>query len=529
MNFVSAEFLLFLAVLTALYYLIPKRGQWLLLLVGSLLFYAAAGWRFLIFLVVTATTVWFAARRIDEIGAAGAAWLKEHKAELSPEEKKAKKAAVKKRQHGVFLAGLLLNLGILAVLKYTNFVIANVNSLLSALQARTLAGVDLILPLGISFYTFQAVGYLIDVNRGKVKAERNYLRFLLFVGFFPQLVQGPISRFDQLSETLYGPHDLDWQNISHGLRRIVWGYFKKVVVADRILTAVLTITGKPETYSGAMVLVGMLFYAIELYADFTGGIDISIGAAEMLGIRLAENFDRPYLSRSVEEYWRRWHITMGTWFRDYIFYPLSVSKGMLKLSKWSRQHLGNGFGKRLSVYVSTTIVWFATGIWHGAAWNFVVWGLLNGFAIIISQELTPFYDWFHKHVPVEGKPGWAVFQTVRTFFLMCLFRSLDCYRDVPLTFRMWWSILAKGNFSALTDGTLLKLGLTGADYLVIALGVALMLTVSLLAGKKPVRQRLDEAPALVRSLGTALMILVILVFGAYGIGYDASAFIYGQF
>ena len=174
------------------------------------------------------------------------------------------------------------------------------------------------------------------------------------------------------------------------MQRIMWGYFKKLVIADRILVAVNTIIRDPEVYQGAFALVGMLFYAFQLYADFTGGIDITIGIAQVLGIEVKENFNRPYFSKSIAEYWRRWHITLGTWFRDYLFYPISVSKPMMKVFKFTRERFGGAIGRRIPVYISTITVWFVTGIWHGASWNFIAWGMANCVVIIISQELEPF-------------------------------------------------------------------------------------------------------------------------------------------
>ena len=367
-----------------------------------------------------------------------------------------------------------------------------------------------------------------DVWRGNYPPEKNLGKFMLFVSFFPQLIQGPISRFNELSETLYAPHDFEAENFRSGLMRVLWGYFKKVVIADRMLTAVTAIIDNTQTYSGIFVFIGMVFYAVELYADFTGGIDITIGIARMLGIRMAENFQRPYLSENIEEYWRRWHITMGTWFRDYIFYPLSVSKPTLRFAKKSRALLGDGFGKRLPVYVTTLIVWFATGIWHGASWNFIVWGLLNGIVIILSQELQPFYAWFHSHVKVEGTKIWRAFRVLRTFILMCFLRSLDCYASVGETLRMAASIFTRPNFGAVSAQSFLSLGLNGSDYLLLLLGTLLMIFVSVLGIKKPVLERLNEKPGVCGAIFVTLT-LAILIFGAYGIDYDAARFIYAQF
>ena len=529
MQFVSLGFAAFLAAVFVLYYLLPKRFQWILLLIASYVFYFFAGKTYLIFITVTSVTVYLLGRRIGALSEEQSAYLKAHKAELSAEEKKAYKAGIKKKKRTALLVGLLINLGILAALKYTNFAVRNINSVLSAFGAQgELQLVDFVLPMGISFYTFQAVGYLIDVWRGNYPPEKSLPKFMLFVSFFPQLIQGPISRFNDLSQTLYAPHDFDKKGVTNGFRRVLWGYFKKMVIADRLLTAVTGIIDAPDVYGGIFVFIGMLLYAVELYADFTGGIDITIGIAEMFGIKVKENFDRPYLSKNIEEYWRRWHITMGTWFRDYIFYPLSASKPMLKFVKKSRAALGDGFGKRLPLYVSTLIVWFATGIWHGASWNFIVWGLLNGFVIIISQELQPFYAWFHAHVKVEGTKIWDAFRVVRTFVLMCFIRSLDCYPTVGTTFKMMGEIFLRPNFAAVTGQAFIDLGLGAGDYIVAAVGVVAMTAVSLVGIKRPVRDRLSDN-TFVNCASFVVLALAIVIFGAYGIDYDASRFIYGQF
>jgi len=373
------------------------------------------------------------------------------------------------------------------------------------------------------------MGYIIDVYRGTCDVEDNIFKLGLFISFFPQVIQGPISRFKDLSQTLYQEHSFDFKQISFGLQRILWGYFKKLVVADRILVAVNTLIGDPSTYDGIYVLVGMIFYAIELYADFTGGIDITIGVAQVFGVHITENFERPYFSKDIAEYWRRWHITMGTWFKDYIFYPLSVNPKMLKFSNWSRKTFPNGLGKRIPIYVSSFIVWFATGIWHGASWNFIVWGLLNCLVICLSEEFKPFYEWFHQHFHVQGKTYFKVFQIGRTFLLMSSLRILDCYRDVPLSFQMFGSMFTKWNLPELFQGTLLELGLSMNDYIIIIIGVLLMFSVSMIQRSGSVREKIDQKPVVFKFAVYYVLIFAIILLGAYSVGYDASQFIYNQF
>ena len=524
MYFTSSVFIVFLAVLFLIYYLAPKKYQWMLLLIGSYVFYAWAGAHFLIYVLVTTISTWYCAVRIGDLQSQHKRWMKINKNELTREEKKAAKALMKKISRRWFLFALLLNLGILAVIKYTNFFIGNINAIFgTGLNFWTIA-----LPMGISFYTFQSMGYLIDVYHGKAEAQHDLGKFALFVSFFPQMVQGPISRYNDLAPTLFAEHDFDAVNIRYGLERILWGFFKKLVIADRLVVGVKALINAPEQYTGAWVALAMFLYAVQLYADFTGGIDITIGVAQMFGVKLVENFDRPFFSKDTAEYWRRWHISMGSWFRDYIFYPISVCGWMLKLTNWSRKHLGTVIGKRVPVYLAMAVTWFATGIWHGAAWNFIVWGMLNCLVLIVSQELNPFYEWFHSKVNVRDKWGWKIFQILRTFVLMSAIRILDCYRDVPLTFRQVGTIFTNFNAGEIWGG-LTGLGMTAADWIVVAVGALLMLTVSLVQRKGSVRVQLDRRPAAVQLVLFVLLFYVIVIFGAYGIGYDANQFIYNQF
>lgn len=531
MLFTSYEFIFFVLVTFVLYYVIPKKWQWVLLLLASYVFYFLAGASYLPYIFVTTISSWLIARKITALQTKEEAYLKEHKAELTREERKELKAKEKKKRWHWLLLCLLINIGILAVCKYTNFTIANINSLLSDFGSeKRLSFANLILPLGISFYTFQTMGYMIDVYRGKYAAEKNPFRLALFVSFFPQLIQGPISRFDHLAKTLFAEHHFDTKAISFGLQRILWGYFKKMVIADRMLVAVNTLIQSPEEYKGAYAFVGMLFYAFELYADFTGGIDITIGIAEIFGIRVTENFHRPYFSKNIKEYWNRWHITMGTWFTDYIFYPISVCQPMLKFSRFSRSHFGEIIGKRMPVYVSSFAVWFTTGIWHGASWNFIVWGLGNFVVIMISQELEPLYRKFHEKFPkADGAWSFKVFRVARTILLMSSLRMFDCYRDVPLTFRMFGSIFTTWNWNVLFDGSLLNLGLAGKDYIILLLGLILIFCVSLWQRSGSVREKLHAKPVIARTAIWYGLFLAVLLFGAYGVGYDASQFIYNQF
>ena len=530
MLFTSYEFLAFLAIVLALYYILPKKTQWAVLLAASYAFYALSGIEYLAFIAVTTITSFAAASLMGRVSDGEKRYLEGRGEELSKEEKKAYKAKKKKRRFLILCLALALNFGILAVLKYTAFAVVNVNSLLHTFGAETTLTVpSLILPLGISFYTFQTMGYLIDVYWAKAEAQKNIFKLALFTSFFPQLIQGPISRFSDLAPQLFGEHKFERKNVTYGLQRILWGYFKKLVIADRVLIAVNAAAESPENFGGVYVFLLIILYSVQIYADFTGGIDITIGIAEAMGIRLAENFNRPFSSRSTKEYWNRWHITMGSWFNDYVFNPVSVCRPMLAISKKSRKWFGKKVGKRIPVYLATVITWFLTGLWHGAGWNFIVWGLLNALVIIVSQELEPLYSRFRKRFPrLCASWGYGAFASIRTFLLMGLIRSLDVYRNVPLTFKMWGSIFTKFNLPELLSGGISALGLGLADYIIIVCGCIIMFAVSSLGKERSVRDRLYNRPVLSWCLCGALFVAVIL-FGAYSVGYDASQFIYNQF
>lgn len=533
MSFTSFEFFCFLAVTLLLYYIIPKKLQWGLLLVASFIFYAFAGGFYLPYILVTILSSYIVSMIIKKNTDREKLYLQENKATLDKEQRKKHKANEKKKRFFVLIIGLVINFGMLAVLKYTGFALTNINSIIHIFNKEVSIGIpDLLLPLGISFYVFQTTGYLIDVYREKTQAETNIFKLGLFVSFFPQLLQGPISRHSDLANQLFEEHKCKWENISAGLLRVAYGYFKKLIIADTVMIAISKIIGAPETYTGIYVIFLILAYSVQIYADFTGGIDITIGIAEMLGIKLRENFDHPFASKSTKEYWNRWHITMGSWFTDYVFYPLSICKPMQKLSKWSRSKLGNALGKRVPVYLATIVTWFLTGLWHGASWNFIVWGLLNCLVILISQELSPLYAKFHKTCPrLYASKFWDLFSKSRTFLLMGTIRILDCYRNVPQTFKNVGTIFYRfDTYVEFFQGGIKSLGLGLPEYILLACGIITVYIVSKFqkANEPSLRHRISKSPALTFACIAAL-IFVILIFGSYGLGYNASQFIYTQF
>lgn len=520
MSFISVPFLLFFGAVSLAYYLLPRRWQWGVLLAGSVIFYLTADLRYGIFLTVCTVSGYLAVCRMDDRLRKLDAYLREKP--LTREEKKAARGSVKGKNRLTLAVCLVLNFAMLFVCKALLL-----PAVRTAAEGTVLSFLSLGLPLGISFYLFQTMGYCIDVYRGKAKAQRNFLKFSLFTTYFPYLIQGPISAYGKLEGQLYASHDFDGKQWSFGVQRMLWGYFKKLVIADRIAPLIASLRAPELGGMGFFLLT--LSYAVQIYGDFTGGIDMTIGMSESLGICLPENFIRPYFSKNIAEYWRRWHISLGEWMKDYIFYPISVSGPMLRLSKTARARLGN-FGKRLPVYVASLATWFVTGIWHGLTPNFILWGMLNCLFIVGSEECAPLYARFHNRFHLKEKGWYGSFEILRMFLLMNFIRACDLFPHVGDYFAGFGRMLTNPNFAMLTNGTLLTLGLTGPDFAILGFGIALLFAVSLYQEKKgSVREALWSGNVWLRYGLFFLLLLAVLLMGKYGTGYNAGSFIYNQF
>jgi len=527
MLLVSYQFGFFFLALAAVFYLAPDRARKYVLLAASVLFFISGGVSYLLYPLITTVTTFLLGKRIGSMTERSKAYIKEQG--LDRKEKAEHTRAVKKKQRRLLILGLILNFGILAVLKYMNFFLYNLGLIFAAAGMEgEMEYVDWILPLGISYYTFQSMGYLIDVYNRKYEPEKKLSDFSLFVLFFPQLTAGPISRFDSMREEFSKKHPFFKESVLLGAQRMLWGYVKKMVIADRLAPAVSAITSDPETYSGIYFLLAMVLGTVQLYADFSGGMDIVIGAAKVLGISLPENFMRPFFSRSLAELWRRWHMTLMQWFREYVFYPVSGSGVCRTVSAKVKNRFGKKAAGRVPVYTATVLVWFLTGIWHGASWNFVAWGMANCAVLLISQELGGVYKALHKRFPFMESRWYHGFEMVRTFFV---FAFLQMFIHYPFgqVFSMAGGMLVRPGFSRLFDGTFSGLGLRPSDLFIVFAGVCIMLTVSVLEEKECVGKRLLRKPMAVQYLAFFTLFLTSLLLGVYGQGYDAGQFIYNQF
>ena len=527
MSFTSISFVLFVGITAGIYFNVKKDSRWIVLLLASYVFYLLSSPKTFVFVLVTTITTFYGARVIGQYELKYKAYIKENKESLERAEKKKLKAANTKRKRKVLLGILLINFGILAFLKYFRVYI---NDLAIHFNGEPVFDAGFLIPLGISFYTFQSMGYLIDVYRGKYLADDNLAKFALFVSFFPQIIQGPISRHDQLAPQLYKGHDFDYKRIKFGAQLILWGFFKKLVIADRVGIIVNEIFDNYEAYTGMYMLLAVLGYTIQIYADFSGGMEIARGVSQIFGIDMAKNFDRPYFSRSIPEFWRRWHMTLGHWCRDYIFYPISLSSTFGKIGKKSRKIFGERIGKLFPVIIAQLITFFTIGIWHGAEFKFIAYGLYQAIFIIGGILLEPYFKKLIEilHINTEAF-SWRLFQIVRTFIIVVIGRFFSRATSFTAAIIMMKKSLVF-NPRIFFDGSILELGLTVEDYGLLLVAILLWIFISVLqeSGMK-IRERLAEQNILFRWLIYLTAITVILVCGIYGSGFDASGFIYREF
>ena len=510
----------------ALYYVCPLRLRWVLLLLLSYGFYLTCGLSALPFIALTTLTTWAGALVIARVGESGKAYLRAHKAELTAEAKKTQKAKTRSRQRVWFFAVLLLNFGVLAVLKYLNPVMAWGASLLGG----SAPSLGLVLPLGISFYTFQSMGYLIDVYNGKYAPEKNPARFALFVSFFPQLIQGPIARFDQLENQLITPHRFDLDGIERGLLLMLWGWFKKKVIADRALPLVEAVFGSQSAYGGAVIVVGVLFYSLQQYADFSGGIDLVTGIAQLFGIQLAPNFKRPYFSVSLGDFWRRWHISLGAWMRDYVFYPFALTRPVSRMSKALKKKAGTHIARALPAALGNILVFLLVGVWHGAQMNYVLWGLYNGVILAFTALVEPVYKRMNDRLPrLTASGGFHVFRILRTFLVVNIGWYFDRCVHVCDAFAMLHKTFFAFNARQLFDGTLDTLGLAAKDYRILLVATIILFVVSFMQERSvKIRDFVLSRPLALRwAVLYAFIFFVLATFG--GSNVAASGFMYAVF
>ena len=507
MSLISIQFFAFLALLLLIYYTIPSKWQWLVPPVFSILFYISYGVGQIVMILSAVLLTYGLGLGLNHVDDRFHALRSECK---DKEARKAYKAECTKWKKRMMLAGLLLNFGIWAAFKFMHIFSFS--------------------PLGISIYTFIGAGYCIDVYRAKYRAERNLLRYCSFMMFFPHIVQGPFSRYDALGKTLFVRHAFDFDHLEQGMLRLLWGCFKKLVIADRMLVVINTILPKDSGYGGVYVFLLFILLPIQLYADFSGYMDIVAGVCHMMGITLQENFMQPFFARSIDEFWRRWHITLGAWFKDYLFYPISMSKIVQKFSTRCKKICPPAMVRLIPSYIALFFVWSATGLWHGSSPNFLLWGWINLFCIVSGMQLKPVYGKIRQRLHLsEDNKCLHLVQMIRTFLIFGFAEMVSDVRSVHGIMMKCRSLFVEHNWRLLCRPMELFPGLEGRDLLLMAVGVLVMLLLDILKerGFKPY-DAVGRVPVLPRYVCYVTLFYAVLLFGYAGAG-AAGGFMYEQF
>lgn len=516
--------LFFLSV--AVYYCMPKKCQWMALLGISLFFYHLMGADNFLYILISAGTLTYGTGRMYERDRLLQKELEEKGTRLSRAEKKEKKEHNKSIKFKWLLGIIIINLGILLVLKYGDFFISNINGILGVFGISGMNRLGFVAPLGMSYYTLQVIGYALEVYKGKFVPEKNPLKVLLFVTYYPQMTQGPIGRAE-LGPQLWAGHSFCAAKLSRGCQRILWGLFKKAVVADNLRPLVQNIFSNYDSVSGFTLVMGCVYMVFQMYADFSGYTDIVSGMSEIYGIRMTENFKQPLFSQSLGEYWRRWHISLSSWFRDYVFYPASVSKTAVKFGKWGQRHFSPRIKKVFPVLFAMSLVWFCTGFWHDASWRYIIWGVGNGAVLIGGIVLEPQFEWMKKKLHIkEDVWWWKGFSIFRTFMIVSLLKVFPGAGGTMESFYMTERILLHFDFRLSYDAFF-----PGAKWYTLSyamLGLLLMLIVSLLQTRTGVRDWLGKRPPAVRWAVWLFLIGALICMGSFE-SVVVGGFEYAQF
>ncbi len=498
MSVTSFKFYCFLLISVIALYIVPKKFRWVALLLFSAYFYLNnANALTLIYVLYAALVGYYGAKLID------------------------KEEDENKRKRKLTLSLVLVVIP-LAVLKYLNFIPLVLNSFMELFRAgKTFDFINFLIPLGISYYTLTLTAYLIDIYRDVYKPQKNVLKFITYTTYYPVLVSGPILRYNDMKKELFEERPFEWENLYQGFYRFIFGLLKKLVIADNLALTVNTIFSDPAKYSGVYIIIGVFFYALQIYADFSGCMDIIYGVSKMYGITLKENFRAPFLSKNLSEFWRRWHISLGEWGKDYVLYPMLKSKKFISLGKKCREKYGKKLGKKIPTILGTLLLWLLIGVWHGAQYKYIV--AAGVIPWIYSSAALLCEDFLKKHSLNSSNIIIRILQSVRTVFFMCclwLFVCADKLRDLPNLISL---IFVRSAVPFFTINSMKM-------YIMIFVALVLVLITDILIYReKNPYEILFNRNVIIRWAVVFFVITIVIIAGCYGPGFNPSDFIYGGF
>ncbi len=526
MQLISTNFVILWVISFALYYLVPAKRQWMVLAVASGVFYIAGTGGIPVGIVLTGVGAYgcgiYLARSLE-------AQKKALSGMSDKERKKTVKQGFERRRRRVQILYFVYSLGILLCTKYMVVILPLLQKLGMTTSASDTFFARVVMPLGISFYTLTAIGYVVDVGREQCAAQENPVRLFLFLAYFPAITQGPFNRYVKLQEEFERAHVFDYGRMLFGVQRFVWGAFKKLVIADRINLFVGNVFGNAaQGLPGSTYALAVVLYMLQLYADFSGYMDMALGVSETFDIYLAENFKRPYFSKSVAEFWRRWHITLGTWFKDYVMFSFVMSGTGRKIGKAAKKKMPR-MGKHVTGIIGTMLVWLLTGMWHGRTVSYLLWGVYYGAIMCVSLVLESQYSIWKEKLHIREGKVYGFFRMARTWAIVftadvlirseSLSQAGQIYRALFADFRLKEGILSVTDY-----------GLSRYGFLLLVAACLLWLSVSVWEEKgKDVRRMLADSPMAVRWCCYYGVVLLLLVTGIYGGSYDTAAFLYQSF
>ena len=505
MEFYSLQFLIFLILSLLFYYFAPKKFSWCILLAVSMIFYSFFGIKNFLFIFLVAALTFSGAILLQKFSDSYS--LKKTTCSSKEEKKKIKDEYIK-RKRIILAVFLILIFSILAVLKYLEPILKGILSF----TEKNKADFHILLPLGISFYTFQSVGYLIDIYNEKYQPERNFFKFLLFISWFPQIIQGPINRFNSLAPQFYERKPITSEAFGRALSLFLLGLFKKYAIANMLVDSIAQIFDTPDlTLTGSVSAFGILMYSAQQYADFSGGIDMVLAVSQLFGINMMQNFRQPYFSINLGDFWRRWHISLGAWMRDYVFYPFALLKGMQNFGKWCSKHLGKHFGRVIPAGIANILVFLIVGIWHGAEIHYLLWGLYNGIIIALSDILSPVFSKTATilHINVKTK-AFHVFRIIRTFIIVNIGWYFDRIYNVKHCFSCLKNLFCNFSLSTFQTDITNIIGRFSEGMYIAAFSCVLLFIYSLLKENNiDVYSTLKRAPFIIR---WGIYVFVIIIF-----------------
>ncbi len=509
-----AYFAIFLPVVILIYQITPQKFRWMILLAADYVFFWMISGKLILYLL-------FATIMTHYIGL----WL-ETAAQAGGSAKQ-----VTKRKRKVLAFGILVNLTILIILKYFNFFGENLSALSNMLSLGwEYKKIDFMVPIGISYYTLQTISYMTDVYRGTIPAEKNIVKIALYLSFFPQIMEGPISRFSETAEALWSGKRIEFENIKFGYQRIVYGLLKKIVIADRVAPVVIKVFKHYDTYDGSIVLFGAVCFTIQLYMEFSGCMDIIMGSGQIFGVTLPENFRQPFFAKDASDFWHRWHITLGTWFKDYIFYPVSLAKPVKNFAKKVKNRFGRGVSKFVAPFAALFCVWSCNGLWHGPHWTYIFYGMYYFVLIFLENILEEPVTKLTAKLKInrEGK-GYRIFRLIKLLVIVNLGEMFFRAETVGTGFAMLGRILTNFHITELGDH-IYSLGMDRYDAVVALIGILIVLVVDILHEKNvQIRKAISGWALPARWVFWYAAIFIVIIFGAYGAGYTVVDMIYAGY